>query len=409
MALSYYAIYNKRDPEIKKAQVIDIENIIKKLTETQSVRDGILMLINNYLDKGKYFANTHSTSIDIIFSEVFEGIGTIPEAKVKNKGTCYKKVLYYCELSQMEMNTGSKFTIEELYSIEEIIDVIFRREFGDYNGKSCKKNKHLIAVVSKQEEKIEKIKMKYLDYILKRNDINDIQKVILAEKINVAGRKRKLKNYLIIPSTKLKIEKVALERVLDELIDKFEYKFQQTSYLTAEKKFEMLEEFYSNGLKNIIEGYLKELNSLEKVRERMMINTNFWKRIIKKYNIKKPDKIFSQERYILDSLEELEIDNFFHEYDIQHIKYNYEKHKSIHSFNYDPTNLIKRYEPDWIVNGNIIVEYFGYLDMETKLYTNKTIDKIRYYRQLKDYYFVDIYRENLKQLENVLRIIKKFM
>jgi len=59
------------------------------------------------------------------------------------------------------------------------------------------------------------------------------------------------------------------------------------------------------------------------------------------------------------------------------------------------------YVPDWIVNGDIIIEYFGLYDNNAnsdyiRRYTEKTSRKIAYYKSLRDYKFIALYPSDLR-------------
>lgn len=69
------------------------------------------------------------------------------------------------------------------------------------------------------------------------------------------------------------------------------------------------------------------------------------------------------------------------------------------------------YVPDWIINDNIIVEYFGLYTTKTESeyidrYTKKANRKIKYYKSLQNYEFIDLYPSDLQN--NYEGLIKKF-
>lgn len=72
----------------------------------------------------------------------------------------------------------------------------------------------------------------------------------------------------------------------------------------------------------------------------------------------------------------------------------------------------ERYAPDWIINDNIIVEYFGlYVDNYhsftlLKNYREKTGRKIKFYNSLNNYKFIDLYPQDIEN--NFKGLIDKF-
>jgi len=407
---NYYDINGKRDPRIKILQIEDLENQIKEITHTKTVKEGILSIIEDYIEQGNLYGNKYGAIIELLNLKI--------KSKL-HKDEINDGAWYSYQIKKYEDIQKQKLRRRELYSIEEITQFVFRKNFGNCNGRYCNHNKDLENIFAKQENIIEQLKAKYINNIYKKCDINDIKKSIVMSQVNglninlifskctgTEGEFEIFKNFKCYT----KIQREAFVRAFEHIKNEHGVilKNGHIKPLSIDEKIEMLELFYNNDLRNIIDKYKNEFSLLEKVRRKLMINTHLWNKILRRYEIEKPNKIYNQDGIQLDSEEELIIDNFFRENNIEYYKYNYEKHKDKHGFHYDKNRANNRYEPDWIINENIIVEYFGFLDTDTKKYTQKTIEKIRYYRQLRDYYLIDIYPENLNNLDQILKIIKKF-
>jgi hypothetical protein len=108
----------------------------------------------------------------------------------------------------------------------------------------------------------------------------------------------------------------------------------------------------------------------------------------------------------LDSIEEKQI----HDLIIKNIK-NVNKPKKSNDYKFVNKKHNEGYIPDWIINENLIVEYFGlYVDKPVndyqEGYKNKTIRKIEYYNTLENYKFIPLFPKDLKN--NYIGIINKF-
>jgi hypothetical protein len=108
--------------------------------------------------------------------------------------------------------------------------------------------------------------------------------------------------------------------------------------------------------------------------------------------------IYSSDGIRLDSNEEYQIhelllDNF------NNIQYNGNATKNSTKFTNDKFN--EYYIPDWIINDNIIIEYFGYICENSKQirfidYNKKCNRKIEYFSSLSNYTFISLFKEDLK-------------
>lgn len=72
------------------------------------------------------------------------------------------------------------------------------------------------------------------------------------------------------------------------------------------------------------------------------------------------------------------------------------------------------YIPDWIIDNNIIIEYFGFLNKNSSTdrfikYEKKTKRKIEFFSNIPDFTFIDLYKEdlfnNLTGVKNKLSIL----
>lgn len=98
----------------------------------------------------------------------------------------------------------------------------------------------------------------------------------------------------------------------------------------------------------------------------------------------------------LDSTEEVLIHEWLIKY-FNNVKY-YENNNDKNNKWYNKIDD-ENYVADWLINNNIIVEYFGFLNHYNKnekfsLYAQKTERKIKYFSSLDNYYFVDLYHND---------------
>jgi len=108
----------------------------------------------------------------------------------------------------------------------------------------------------------------------------------------------------------------------------------------------------------------------------------------------------------LDSFEEMEIHNI-----IASNVEDYYKPKMGDRYMFANQEYDETYVPDWIINNNIIIEYFGLWDKNAKSdyirnYVDKCKRKIKYFKSLSEYLFIDLYVGDLEN--NCEGLIEKF-
>jgi len=97
------------------------------------------------------------------------------------------------------------------------------------------------------------------------------------------------------------------------------------------------------------------------------------------------------------SLEEMTIHNYF-----INTGYSPEYCGTKRKYLFNDTVNSKSYIPDWILNNNIIVEYFGYYNHSSTSkrfidYREKTEQKINFYNNLPDYKFIPLFKEDISK------------
>lgn len=125
-------------------------------------------------------------------------------------------------------------------------------------------------------------------------------------------------------------------------------------------------------------------------------------------------QIISSDGEKLDSIDEKIIHELFiNQFD--NVKYYNSNTSSINKWHNELED--ENYVADWLINDNIIVEYFGWYNMSSynknKIFTeyiNKANRKIKYFNNLSDYYFIDLYPKDLRNnLIGVKNKINKFI
>jgi hypothetical protein len=113
---------------------------------------------------------------------------------------------------------------------------------------------------------------------------------------------------------------------------------------------------------------------------------------------------------ILDSKHEVLIHNLMLKNGLQ-LKYFENKQSAMKNYYNEEEN--EYYVPDWIVNDNLIIEYFGWYNIQQynknktiTSYINKANRKIAYYEKQQDYKFIALYPNDLD--ENFYGLINKF-
>jgi hypothetical protein len=110
------------------------------------------------------------------------------------------------------------------------------------------------------------------------------------------------------------------------------------------------------------------------------------------------NKVYSEDGERFDSRDEVLIHQFLKK-EFKNVKYFYNNVLEKNKWFNIKTN--ENYVPDWIINNNIIVEYFGWYNEKSenetfKGYREKTKRKIDYFSELPSYKFVAVYPSDLK-------------
>lgn len=102
----------------------------------------------------------------------------------------------------------------------------------------------------------------------------------------------------------------------------------------------------------------------------------------------------------VDSREELIIHNYMID-NITNKKIEHTGNKRLAKYKFHNKSENEKYVPDWILNKNIIIEYFGWYNADNTNeifinYTDKANRKIKYFSSLSNYKFIALFPEDLK-------------
>ena len=296
---------------------------------------------------------------------------------------------------------GELFTHKDFYmkKCDYIMWILYLKNFNEI-FKYCTHNYFLFKV---NDEKFKDI-ISMNDLLLKKNTIQKIEFDLFREKTNPKVFSIDVKE-LLHKNSISDYEKEIFTIITGEYKCLFNLNH---GYINQEESIIILEEIYEGQLKENIEEALKELNDIEETRLMFGIKIkSLWKNIFKVYNIKLPDRIYNQNGELLDSQEELTIDDFFYYLELAK-KLHYRRGYTFSEKFYSPNGY--KFIPDWIINDNIIVEYFGLLERDDLInYKLTSLAKMRYFYSLTDYHFVPLFREDFKNKDLILHKLRPYI
>ncbi len=402
--------YNKRILEVKEAQIEDLKTIFKIITGISDFRGCVNYIIHKQISEGYYDEKVNSILLnnryyfikpsDFIKTYIIKTIDKYNEQIFKMSEGVYKPL--NSNLSKIEEQINRKLGLKEIYSINEIIDCYINKPHVTH-WRLKDLNKEVLDAINEQNIGIENTKEGYKSRIIAENSIDKIRDILLAKEVNKYAKVIEIQKFLRLPKIKNMEEQEACNRAVKELLNEYGY----SNILTTESKITALEircqEKYHISLEEYIQKCLEtQTRDLEEIRKVLIISDGVWKAILKRYDIKKGKAQRTEEGQTVDSEAELKIDNIFHRYNIPHVK-------GVKFVN-NSGNKEKMYIADWLIDGKIIVEYFGWLDTSYVNYKEKTNNKIRFYSNLinRGIYFVPLYFENLEDVNCLLLKLNQF-
>ncbi|QZY56657.1 hypothetical protein [Crassaminicella profunda] len=400
---------NRRIVEVKEAQLKDLEMIFEIITGHKYWRSSLNWILSKDLNEGHYSRELNSLLRDkvnyikpreCLTSYILEHIDNYDKQMVKIEKGVYKLENFY--LTELENRIGRSLMANELYTIEELIK-------HDIDGRYVERwylddlNDEIKRLLIKQDKRIEDMKKEYGKKFIGKNTLEWVKFIYLANEVNKHSHTINVFDFLKKPKTNTEEEKQALNRALSEIKNLYGNQCLVSNKNKIIALNNLYLELYNMSLKDFIEHCIKyQTNDLEKIKEAMMIRRpGLWKDILRECTIRAKKNLKTREGENVDSEAELIIDNFFHQYNIPH------KREPIEIYNKNRNGI---YIPDWLVNGKIIVEYFGWLDTHLIPYEKKTNEKIRFYHSLikRGIYFVPLFYEHLKKPKRILLELNKF-
>ena len=267
---------------------------------------------------------------------------------------------------------------------------------------------------SKKENRINIINL-FIETLIQKGDINSIEEIPL--KVNISTfDKYGFKNFLLHC-----YQGVSFSAFNDYFPGKWkiwEFKSCPTGFWESNENVKDALLWFIDRLRQ--DGKLRNINELPKILgwdllQEYNISTifknrdNVYKCLLELFPLDLNKDMFSSlsasDGTRCDSMEEVLIYNFLLSNNIP-IKYTGKK------FRIKNKEDGESYCPDWIINDNIIVEYFGlytvkkYNNSLLENYREKTHRKVKFYNSLEDYKFIPLYKSDLK--DNFYGLIEKF-
>ncbi|HLG28293.1 MAG TPA: hypothetical protein VI423_10950 [Paenisporosarcina sp.] len=219
--------------------------------------------------------------------------------------------------------------------------------------------------------------------------------------------------------------------VFDFWDEHFNGKYQEWEYQLTKRNYWTTSENRNKALKNLIEVKLGLTKSdIPKVFTYGFLNSNYHKFSLicdsyynsnlfrwideaypNEFKIEQFTELIANDGTVVDSRAEKNIHNLLLENNM-HIKYIENKQDLKNSFTNEEHK--ERYVPDWIINGNVIVEYYGwyiknYMKTGNKTfitYNEKLSRKNEFYRAMEDYKMIALYPSDIEN--NFSGLIEKF-
>lgn len=187
-------------------------------------------------------------------------------------------------------------------------------------------------------------------------------------------------------------------------------------------------------VKQALEWLIKKLKKDNKIKSVEDIKKLPITKTLEEYKLSTLAKIYAGDYHSLFSLidENFEVGDFTHRITVNGIKFDSREEYAIHNwlvsninknikyvekyseYKFHNKEFDENYVPDWIIDENIIVEYFGWYNENNNLkryvkYNEKTKRKIKYFSNLQNYSFIAIFPQDLKNnFKGVKNKFKKY-